>query len=88
VVATSRPHRGESFTDLPLADRLGSADAQGRCGIHVVGLGSGRVEHSLRFSGGSGEIQALTLLPEVAAATAVSFTGQEVQELVMVPDTA
>jgi hypothetical protein len=64
---------------------LAPSEAEGRCGIFVVDLESGRVEHSLLFFGGSGEIQALRLLDGVASATAVPFTGHEVQELVSLP---
>ena len=86
VVATSGPHRGETFDGLPLSDRLHGSDAAGRCGIFVIELESGRVEHSLLFSGGSSEIHGLRLLPGVRFATAVPFTGSDVQELVTVPE--
>ncbi len=85
VVATSRAARNESFASLPLADRLSGADAEGRTGIYVVELSSGRVEHSLEFKGGSREVHALALLPGVGSAAAVPFMGDDVQELVTVP---
>ena len=85
VVAVSRPPRGESFDGLPLAERLTGAEASGRCGIYIVDLRSGYVEHSLIFSAGSAEIHALALLDGVGSATSVPFTGEEVQELVTVP---
>ena len=84
VVATSRPRRGESFSGLPLSDRLAGADAGGRCGIFVIDLGSGRVEHSLQFAGGASELHAVALLAGVRCATAVPFTGDDVQELVTI----
>jgi uncharacterized protein (TIGR03032 family) len=85
VVATSRPPRGESFDRLPLAERLRGAETSARCGVHVVDLRSGHIEHSLTFSAGSPEIHALALLEGVRSATSVPFTGGEVQELVTVP---
>ncbi len=84
VVATSRPHRSETFEGLPLSDRLTGREAAGRCGIFVVNLDTGRVEHSLVFVGGAPEIHAVALLPKVRWATAVPFTGDDVQELVTV----
>jgi uncharacterized protein (TIGR03032 family) len=85
VVGTSCPNRGETFDGLPLSDRLHGAEANGRCGVFVVNLESGAIEHSLLLSGGSAEIHGLALLPGVRNPTAVPFTGADVQELVTVP---
>jgi hypothetical protein len=63
---------------------LPGADAV-TCGVFVIDLESGRVDHALRFSGGSTEIHALAVLPGVRSAEAVPFSGAEVQELVAVP---
>jgi uncharacterized protein (TIGR03032 family) len=84
LVGVSGPRRGETFNELPLADRLPSADAVS-CGIFVIDLESGRVDHALRFSGGSTEIHALAVLPGVRSAEAVPFSGADVQELVALP---
>jgi uncharacterized protein (TIGR03032 family) len=85
VVATSCPSRGETFEGLPLSHRLQGADANGRCGVFVVNLESGAIEHSLVLAGGSSEIHGLALLPGVRNAAAVPFTGAAVQELVTIP---
>lgn len=85
VVGVSGPPRGETFSGLPLEGRLNGSEAGGRCGIFVIELASGRVEHSLLFSGGSLAIQALALLQGVRSSAAVSFAGPEVQELVTFP---
>jgi uncharacterized protein (TIGR03032 family) len=85
VVGTSCPSRGETFKGLPLSDRLQGADANGRCGVFVVNLESGVIEHSLVLAGGSSEIHGLDLLPGARNATAVPFTGADVQELVTIP---
>lgn len=85
VVAVSRPPQGENFAGLPLDERLKGAEASARCGIYIVDLASGRVEHSLTFAAGSPEIHALALLEGVGSAESVPFTGEEVQELVTVP---
>jgi uncharacterized protein (TIGR03032 family) len=85
VVAVSHPSRGETFDGLALAERLSGESARGRCGIFVIDLGTGTIEHSLLLAGGSGEIQALAVLPDVRSPTAVGFTGEAIQELVTVP---
>lgn len=85
LVGVSGPHRGETFSELPLADRLPDATHDASCGVFVVELASGRVEHSLLFSGGSAEIHAVSMLPGVRSGVAVPFTGTDVQELVAVP---
>lgn len=83
VVATSRPPRAENLAGVSLEEHLEGGPA--RCGVHIVDLASGRVEHSLTFAAGSPEIHALALLEGVGSARSVSFTGEEVQELVTVP---
>jgi uncharacterized protein (TIGR03032 family) len=85
VVGVSGPHRGETFSGLPLADRLPDAANDPSCGVFVVELSSGRVKHSLLFSGGSAEIHAVSVLPGVRSGAVVPFTGTDVQELVAVP---
>jgi uncharacterized protein (TIGR03032 family) len=85
VVGVSHPSRGETFDGLALAQRLSGADSRGMCGIFVIELGTGKVEHSLQLAGGSGEIQALAVLPGARSPTAVAFNGDEVQQLVTVP---
>ena len=85
VVAVSRPPRGDDFAGLPLDDRLKSAGTSPRCGVYIVDIRSGQVEHSLTFSAGSPEIHALALLEGVGSAKSVPFTGDEVQELVTLP---
>ena len=84
IVGVSGPQRNENFAGLPLAERLPD-ESQSRCGIFVIGLATGEIEHSLTFSGGSSDIQALTVLPGVRSAAAVAFAGEDVQELVTVP---
>jgi uncharacterized protein (TIGR03032 family) len=85
VVGTSRPQRGERFSGLPLADRLPADDPEGRCGISVVDLESGEIQHWLTLVGGSPEIGAVALLPGVRSASAVAFNGDDAQELVTAP---
>jgi uncharacterized protein (TIGR03032 family) len=86
LVGVSGPRRGETFSGLPLADRL--PDTRSVVGgIYVIELGSGQIEHSLLFSGGSNEIHALATLPGVRSAAAVPFAGADVQELVSIPAT-
>jgi uncharacterized protein (TIGR03032 family) len=85
ITAVSGPQRNGNFAGLPLAERLPD-EAQSRCGIFVVRLSTGEIEHSVTFAGGSSDIQALAVLPGVRTAAAVAFAGDDVQELVTVPD--
>jgi uncharacterized protein (TIGR03032 family) len=85
LVAVSRPSQGDTFDGLALAQRLSGENSRGRCGIFVIELSTGNIEHSLLFSGGSGEIHALAVLPGARSPTAVGFNSEEVQEFVTVP---
>jgi uncharacterized protein (TIGR03032 family) len=86
IVGVSGPRRGETFSGLPLDDRLSDATESPSCGVFVVGLESGRIEHALLLSGTTTEIHAVSVLPGVRSGAAVPFTGAEAQELVTVPN--
>jgi uncharacterized protein (TIGR03032 family) len=87
IVGVSRPLRGATFSGLPLADRLAADQTAPRCGLAVVDLRTGVVEHTLFFAGGSPEIQALAVLLGVRSATSIAFIGDDAQDLVTVPRT-
>lgn len=86
VLAVSRPHQDSDLDGLPLEERVPASDPRGWSGVFVVELGSGRIEHSLRFKAGSGQIQGLALLTGARSPDAVRYSGEDAQELVAVPD--
>lgn len=84
VVAVSKPPRGQTFAGLDLADRVPPTGPE--CGIFVVSLATGRVEHRLLLNGGAPENNDLDILAGAVRPTAVAFQGDDVQEWVTMPD--
>jgi uncharacterized protein (TIGR03032 family) len=85
AVGLSRPPWGETFDGLPVEDRLARTGEDARCGISVVDLETGRVEHTLLLHGVGPDVGDVALLPEVHSPTAVGFQGEEVQDWVTIP---
>jgi uncharacterized protein (TIGR03032 family) len=85
VVGASKPRRGESLAGLPLEDRMPASGGGSRCGVFVVDLDTGRLEHSILFDGGPPEVQDVAVLRDCRSPDAVEFNGDLVQEWVTVP---
>ena len=56
VVACSTERDGRSFDDLPLADTLSRANRTPACGIFVVNLKTGAIEHYFQMTGAVSQI--------------------------------
>jgi len=85
AVGSSRPRPGETFDGLAVDDRLARTGATARCGVFVVGLDTGRVEHWMTLEGVAPDIADVAVIPGVRAPSAVGFQGDDVQELVTAP---
>jgi uncharacterized protein (TIGR03032 family) len=79
VVGASRPPRNETF------DGLGIEGRDTVCGVFVVDLEAGQVEHSLVLHAGAPEMADVAVLPGTRSPTAVGIQGDDVQELVTIP---
>ncbi len=91
VIGSSRPrHRsGEAavFTGLPLQDDLSRRGEEAVCGLHVVNLNSGLVEHQLTITGAVQEIYDLAILPQTRIPRLLSPDADEAVQLVFLgPD--
>jgi uncharacterized protein (TIGR03032 family) len=84
VVGTSKPPREESFEGLALHERLERDGAAPVCGVFVVDVDAGRVEHSLVLNGGAPEVYDVALL-DARAPAAVAIQGDDIQDLVTIP---
>lgn len=85
LVGSSKPPREETFEGLLLDERLSAAGTHPACGVFVVDVETGRVEHSLVLEGGAPEVQDVAVLAGARSPAAVAVQGDDVQELVTIP---
>ncbi|MEM8823053.1 MAG: TIGR03032 family protein [Pseudomonadota bacterium] len=72
IVGLSKP-RHKRFEGLALDARLTEADSEPWCGVQVIGLGSGNVEHWFRIDGAIGELYDVAVLPGATCPMALGF---------------
>jgi uncharacterized protein (TIGR03032 family) len=82
IVGLSRPRHGHAFSDLPLDQALARHKTTARCGLRVINLRSGAVEHQLGIEGVVEELYDVVALPSVRKPLALGFHGDELRRLI------
>jgi uncharacterized protein (TIGR03032 family) len=86
VLTLSKP-RHESFHGLELDDRLEKSNASAQCGLQVINLRTGTIEHFLRIEGTMvTELYDSIILPGVRQPMAVGFQTNEIERLMVLDD--
>jgi uncharacterized protein (TIGR03032 family) len=79
LVGISAQRANRTFSDLPLDENLrrhGAGDS--RCGILVINLATGQIEHEVRFSGSVNELYDLAVIPGARRANALGFQKTDI----------
>ncbi|MEM7176706.1 MAG: TIGR03032 family protein [Pseudomonadota bacterium] len=79
VIGLSRPFENRTFQGLPLNERLEQEGAEPVCGLAVVILSSGEIEHQLEIKGVVNEIYDVGSLPGVIRPMALGFKNDEIR---------
>lgn len=87
VVGLSLPRENQTFTGLPLDEKLTAADAEARCALYVIDLKTGDVVHWLRIEGVVQELYDVAVLPGVRRPMAIGFMTDEIRRVLTVDDT-
>jgi len=85
VVGLSRPRHGPVFGGLALDEALAARGQEALCGLCVVDLGSGAIEHWLRIEGLVTELYDVVALPDAVRPMAFGFKSDEIQRQVTLP---
>lgn len=78
VIGMSRPRENRTFTGLPLDERLAREGAQPKCGLAVVNLETGALEHQLIIEGVVQELYDVAVLPRIIRPMALGFRNDEI----------
>ena len=79
VIGLSRPRGSRTFTGLPLDERIAAEGVEPQCGICVINLNSGDVEHRLTFGGLVEEIYDVQVLSDTRRPMALGFRSDEIR---------
>lgn len=86
IVTLSKP-RHATFHGLDLDERLQQRDAEPQCGLQIINLNTGTVEHWLRLDGNLvTELYDSAVLPGVRQPMAVGFKTNEIERLMLIAE--
>lgn len=81
VVGLSKPRHNQSFTGLPLDERLTEKHAAARCGLMVIDLRTGDIVHSVSIDGVIEELYDVAILPGIRQPSAIGFRTDEIRRV-------
>jgi uncharacterized protein (TIGR03032 family) len=84
VVGLSLARENRTFSGLALDEALKRRDAEPRCGLAVIDLGSGDMVHWVRIEGVVRELYDVAFLPGVRRPAAIGFKTDEVKQLISI----
>lgn len=84
VVGLSEPRGNRAFNGLELQGLLADKKVSPRCGLQIVNLRTGDVEHSLEISGVVSELYDVVALPGVVRPMTIGFKSDEIQHVLSI----
>ena len=84
VVGLSEPRENKAFNGLELQDLLADKKVSPRCGLQIVNLRTGDVEHSLEINGVVSELYDVVALPGVVRPMTIGFKSDEIQHVLSI----
>lgn len=88
IAGISKPRGEPSFAGLPLDDRLKQANALPRCGLQVINLSSGDIDHTVTFEGLVEELYDVAILNGVTRPMLIGPKNEEIATTIALPTTA
>lgn len=85
IAGISRPRSEPTFNGLPLDENLKREGALPRCGLQVINLGNGDIEHTVTFEGLVEEIYDIAVLPEVSRPMLVGLKNDDIATIISLP---
>ncbi|MCE9562505.1 MAG: TIGR03032 family protein [Planctomycetes bacterium] len=86
IVGTSMPRHERTFAGLALEDELKRRNAEPRCGLFVIDLKTGDINHWIRFEKTILELYDVAVLPNVTRPMALGFHTDEIHRILAVGD--
>lgn len=84
IAGLSKPRDNNTFSGLELDANLAGGKSEAKCGLDVIDLKTGKVEHSVSFEGIVSELYDVTVLPGRKNASAIGFRSDEINRVISV----
>jgi uncharacterized protein (TIGR03032 family) len=81
VVGLSKSRENRTFSGLELDDNLKQHKVEQRCGLYVINLETGDVEHWVRIEGIVSELYDVVVLPDRKNSASVGFRSDEIRRV-------
>ncbi|WP_199302920.1 TIGR03032 family protein [Oscillatoria sp. FACHB-1406] len=78
LVGLSKPRREGAFSELTLDERLTTKEAESQCGIAIINIKTGNIDHWIQIEGMITELYDLQVLPGVQRPMAFGFKTDEI----------
>lgn len=82
VIGVSRPRGDRAFHGLAVNDRLDREKSSAKCGLYVVNLSTGDIEHSLLIEGVVQELFDVATLPGLARPMALGLKSDQIRFMI------
>ena len=82
VVGLSKCRQERTFSGLPLDDQLNKRKGEAKCGLYIIDLRSGDIEHWMQLEGVVEELYDVVVLPGAARPKALGFKTNEISTTV------
>ena len=86
IVATSHTRDNKTFSELKFQENLAKKNANTKCGIHVINLKTGDVEHSLTIEGVIQELYDVIILPKVVRPQAIGTRNNQIKHTISIKE--
>jgi len=87
IVGISKPRGEHTFSGLPLDDQLAAKNTQAICGLMVIDLKTGNIDHWVQLEGIITELYDVQVLPGVIRPMALGFMNDEICKFVTIGPT-
>ncbi|MDB9493448.1 TIGR03032 family protein [Spirulina major CS-329] len=82
IVGTSKPRGDRTFSGLALDDQLTAKNAEAVCGLMIINLKTGNIDHWIQLEGVITELYDVQVLPGVIRPMALGFKTDEICTLI------
>lgn len=84
IIGLSKPRENKTFNGLALSEKLEEKRISPRCGLQIVNLLTGDVEHTLTIEGTVSEIYDCAVLPNIQSPMAIGLKNNEIHHMISV----
>lgn len=86
VVATSKPRAKKTFEGLELEKLLSKKKIDSICGLHIINLKTGQIEHHVNMEAKFGDIYDVKIIKNKSSCSFIGFKDQDIEKVFYLDD--